>query len=311
MNLPRYDPMLATRHPRAFSDPNWLFEPKWDGMRLLLAWDGASISLRTRSGREAADQFPELRVEFDRPTILDGELVALDDRGAPSFERLQPRMTGHRADLPIVFMVFDLLFDDHPIIERPLEERLGRLAEIAFEPPLVRSQVVQGEGEALFAAIRVQGLEGIVAKRLGSAYRPGVRSPNWRKVTVRRTIRAVVGGFTPGEGERAATFGSLLLGLWSASGLRWIGAVGTGFGATALTQIRAALDEMRIEACPFESDSELPVGAVWVAPSLVAVVEYKEWTSAGRLRGPSFKGFGAEPVDRMTWEVEGPDAVDS
>lgn len=302
--------MLATRYPAAFTDEGWLFEPKWDGMRLLLAWDGVAVSLRTRSGRDAGKQFPELTAaSFDRPLILDGELVALDEGGAPSFERLQPRMTGHRPHLPIAFMVFDMLFDDGAVIDEPLEARLDRMEGITLTPPLVRSETVRGEGDALFDAIRDRGLEGIVAKRLGSTYRPGVRSPDWRKVTVRRTLRGVVGGFTAGEGGRDATFGSLLVGLWSGSRLRWIGAVGTGFGDVALTQIRAALDSMRVDECPFNPDPELPSNAMWVVPNLVAVVEYKEWTSAGRLRGPSFKGFGPEPVGTVTWESEGPGAI--
>jgi bifunctional non-homologous end joining protein LigD len=293
--------MLATRDDHAFSDPMWLFEPKWDGIRLMYECDGSSVTLRTRTGRSV--KYPGLDEPLtDRALVLDGELVALDERGAPSFELLQ------RGGASIAYMVFDVLYDAVEVIAEPLEERLARLAAIAMPAPFVRSETVGGEGEALFTAIKEQGLEGMVAKRLGSSYRPGIRSPDWRKIVVRRSVRAVVGGFTRGEGSRASTFGALLVGLWVGSNLRWIGAVGTGFSDAALASVRSALEEMRTDRCPFEADDELPRDASWVVPHLVAAVEYREWTEAGRLRGPSFKGFAGEPPEAATWEAEGPEA---
>lgn len=293
----RYAPMLATRAPRPFTDQGWVFEPKWDGYRLLVEWDGSSMTLRTRSGRilehPAFSEPPA-----GHPVVLDGELIAYDDAGIPRFDLLQ------RGAMSVACVVFDILYDDVEVIDEPLEERQRRLAHLALPQPFVRSEAVVGEGEALYAAAASSGMEGIVAKRLGSRYRPGIRSTDWRKITVKHTIRALVGGFTRGEGSRASTFGSLLVGLPSESGLRWIGAVGTGFDDEALAAIRGAMDEMHSSACPFAHDAELPGDATWVAPALVAAVEFKEWTSAGRLRGPSFKGFTDEPAD--TWEDEGP-----
>lgn len=292
-----YAPMLATRVDSPFSDSAWSFEPKWDGYRLLVEWDGRAMTLRTRSGRtfdhEAFGDPPA-----DYPVVLDGELIAYDETGVPRFELLQ------RGATSVAYVVFDILYDDAEVIGEPLEARRERLSRLDLPSPFIRSGVVSGDGEALYEAVKANGLEGIVAKRFGSVYRPGARSQDWRKVSIRRTVRAVVGGFTPGEGSRAATFGSLLVGLRSGDRLRWTGAVGTGFDDPTLSAMREALDEMRSEHCPFEPDSELPSGAVWVLPSLVVAVEFKEWTSAGRLRAPSFKGFPIGPAD--TWETEGP-----
>jgi len=289
--------MLATRAPRPFTDPGWIFEPKWDGYRLIIEWDGSAMTLRTRSGRifdhEAFETPPA-----DHPVVLDGELVAYDDAGVPRFDLLQ------RGARDVACMVFDILFDEAEVIGEPIEDRLRRLERLTLPPPFVRSEVVPTEGQALFSAAAANGMEGIVAKRLGSTYRPGVRSTDWRKITIKRSVRALVGGFTSGEGSRSSTFGALLVGLPRGTGLRWVGAVGTGFDDPTLVAIRSALDEMQSAACPFETDDELPTDATWVIPSLVAVVEFKEWTSAGRFRGPSFKGFTDEPVD--SWEHEGP-----
>jgi bifunctional non-homologous end joining protein LigD len=307
--------MLATPWPSPFSDPEWLFEMKWDGVRAILHWDGGSLLVRSRSGRDVTATYPELS-RFCPPgaCILDGEIVAFDNTGRPSFPALQKRMNvagGLRAieaarTNPVSFVVFDLLLDGADMTGRPLEERLERLGAIELPAPLVSSEVIAADGEALYAAVAARGLEGIVAKRRGSLYRPGVRSPDWRKVPYLRMVRAVVGGFTTGEGGRTGTFGSLALGLWEGAYLRWIGSVGTGFDDPALLAIRAALDEMTVGESPFRSDPDLPGGTTWVVPHLVARVEFKQWTNAGRLRAPSFKGFLSDPIEELTWEAEGP-----
>jgi len=148
----------------------------------------------------------------------------------------------------------------------------------------------------------------VISKRRGSIYRPGARSADWVKSTVFKTVRAVVGGFTEGEGGRSGGFGALILGLPAADGLRWIGSVGSGFSAADVRAIRQALDEMTVAEPPFEPHVDLPSQVTWVAPALVAVVQYKQWTAAGRLRGPSFKGFTDHPIGEVTWESEGPQA---
>jgi bifunctional non-homologous end joining protein LigD len=203
-------------------------------------------------------------------------------------------------------VVFDLLFDGEDMTQRPIEERLERLGAMALPAPLVSSAVIEEHGEALYKAVAERGLEGVVAKRRGSLYRPGVRSPDWRKIPFVRMVRAVVGGFTAGGGGRSGTFGSLVLGLWEGSRLRWIGSVGTGFDDAALRAIRGALDQMSAGENPFRPDPDLPAGTTWVVPHLVARVDFKEWTNAGRLRAPSFKGFVEDPAEEQTWAAEGP-----
>ena len=305
--------MLATPWREPFSDPDWWFEVKWDGVRALVFADGRNVVVRSRSGREITGTYPELNTFApSRPCVLDGEIVAFTgDR--PSFETLQQRMnlSGAKAveaarSLPVSYVVFDVLVEGTDLTGQPLEARRERLASLDLPAPMVRSEITPTNGEALFAAVTEQRLEGVVAKRLGSAYRPGIRSPEWRKIPNVNVARAVVGGFTPGERGRSSSFGALLLGMWDGPLLRWVGAVGTGFADEALSAIRAALDEMTVDHSPFVDDSALPT-ATWVHPHLVARIEFKEWTRAGRLRAPSFKGFLSDPVDEVTWEAEGPD----
>lgn len=156
--------------------------------------------------------------------------------------------------------------------------------------------------------IQGRGLEGMVAKKHGSVYRPGQRTDDWRKIGLVDSVRAVVAGYLPGGGGRSDSFGSLLLGLWTREGLRWIGSVGTGFNDGSLRAIREALDEMTIDRSTFIPEPDLPRQAVFVDPVLVAAVEYKEWTSVGRLRAPVFKGFTGDDLGDITWELEGPAA---
>lgn len=311
MSLPRHAPMLAVPWQTPFSDSDWTFEVKWDGVRVALGWDGTRVSARSRNDNDLLEAFPELEsFRWPRPGLLDAELVAFDEAGVPSFERLQQRLggSGVRArelarSIPISVVAFDVLFDGSSVLDEPLEERVARLDSL--DPGLVVvSERTAGEGEALFEAVRASSLEGMVAKRLGSRYRPGVRSPDWRKVTVVNRLRAVIGGFVRGEGGRSTTFGSLLLGLFDGDSLRYIGRVGSGFDDQTLAAIRVALDELRTEVCPFAGGVD-PGDAVWVEPGLVARVSFKNWTAAGRLRAPVFEGIELVDSDGVTWAAEG------
>jgi bifunctional non-homologous end joining protein LigD len=304
--------MLATPWPEAFDDEAWQFEPKWDGVRALVGCDGGARWIRGRRGTEFTDRYPDVTAALPaRGTwVLDGEIVAFDEAGVPSFERLQQRI--HLTDpgrimraaveVPAAFVAFDLLHDAEPLIDRRLSERRARLET----HPVTVTPAVPGRGTSLWGTVAERGLEGIVAKRRDSPYRPGARSADWRKIARVSTVRAVVGGFTSGEGGRAATFGSLLLGLWDGSRLRFVGAIGTGFDDAHLRAVRPALDEMERRESPFHAGDRLPGDARWVEPSLVAVVGIRAWTSGGRLRQPRFLGFAAEPSDTVTWEAEGP-----
>lgn len=304
--------MLATAWDGPFSDPAWYFEPKWDGVRCIAEWNGHRLSLTSRTGREMADTYPELGAPAPTPAVLDGEIVALDADGRPSFQLLQSRLnlggvrTSEAAKLaPIVVFVFDLLEINGVSMEQsPLAQRRARLEGLELSPPWHRTDGLVEDGEAFWEVVGAQGLEGLVAKRLDSPYRQGVRSAEWRKIVRYRSVKALVCGFTPGEGGRSGTFGSLLLGLPHGGTLRWIGSVGTGFDDRELRLIRDALDQMVSSESPFPGQ-EVPA-ATFVDPRLVAHVRFKEWTDEQRLRHPSFKGFGPEDPETVTWEAEGP-----
>jgi bifunctional non-homologous end joining protein LigD len=307
--------MLAGRRPAPFVDPDWAFELKWDGVRAVVSWDGATVTLWSRTGNDISATYPELGdFRAERPLVLDGEIVTLDDTGRPSFEKLQRRMnlSGPQEiatavhTVPVSYVAFDVLFDGDDITDRPWDTRRERLDALHLEPPFVTSAVVMADPTSLWRLVEERGLEGIMAKRRASPYRPGARSNDWLKITRFRQVRALVGGFLPGDGARAGIFGSLLLGLWDAGSLRWIGAVGSGFSGAALRAIRETLDVLETADSPFAPDAETPANAVWVEPRLVALVQYKEYTSAGRLRGPSFKGFTDDDPTTITWEREGP-----
>lgn len=315
MTIPLYEPMLATRWPQPFDHPDWWFEVKWDGVRVIVAFDGADVSLRSRRGLRMDDIYPEFtRFRFDRPTVVDGEIVALGEGGAPSFSLLQQRMNvrGAKArtlvdQVPLTLMAFDLLHHGAPLVDEPIEDRWVRLGEIV-PPNMVVSPATREHGQAVFAAVVDRGLEGIVAKKAGSRYKPGTRAEEWRKVVHRTSARFVVGGYLPGQRGRSTTFASLMLGLWDDGRLRFVGSAGSGFDDHALRHIRAALDQMERPTSPFTPDPTIPRQAKWVEPTLVAVVEYREWTHDHHLRAPVFKGFVTDPVELVTWEAEGPDS---
>lgn len=309
--------MLATRWPDRFHDDGWFFELKWDGIRALSTWGGSKVVIRSRRGNDITGRYPELATAMTgEPMVLDGEIVAMGDDGAPSFGRLQQRMNLDSAQLvqeavhriPVTYVVFDVLYAGREVIGAPFEERRRILSQLSLPGLLVVPDVVRGDPDPLWSFVRERELEGIVAKRAASPYRPGTRSADWRKISRFRQIRTVVGGFTAGEGGRTGSFGSLVLGLWSDDGLRWIGSVGSGFDDGSLRAIRDALDQMSIESSPFEDPATIPGHITWVEPRLVAMVQYKEWTAAGRLRAPSFKGFTDDPHTIVTWDREGPES---
>jgi bifunctional non-homologous end joining protein LigD len=306
--------MLAVSWDRPFDDAAWWFEPKLDGVRAIVHVGIAEVVVWSRSGRVVSETYPELQALRGQDMVLDGEIVAFDMEGRPSFEHLQSRIhaRGARArdaasTQPVSLVAFDLLeIEGRPVVGDPLEDRVATLQGLELPDVAVASDPIPEHGEALFDAVVSRGLEGVMAKRLGSIYRPGTRSPDWRKIPNIRRTRGVVGGFTPGEGRRRGHFGALLMGLWDGDRLRWSGAVGTGFDDQTMRAIRAALDEMQRPDSPFHPDPGLPKDAIWVEPHLVAEIAFKEWTSVGRMRAPSFKGFSTEPHEKVTWAAEFP-----
>ncbi len=249
-----------------------------------------------------------------RSAILDGEIVAFDpDSGNPSFQLLQRRMglskpatiKQRAGEFPVTYIVFDLLWlDERSLLAEPYERRRELLAELELDGAdhwqVPRHHV--GEGQALFDAIHARGLEGIVAKRLGSPYRPGRRSSEWLKVRDRHGQELVIGGWMPGEGSRGGRVGSLLVGYYVGDKLAYAGGVGTGFTQETLSELTGLLAPLRRAESPFELGEDPRIkyaqrardrgsGPVWVEPELVCQVEFTEWTHEGTLRQPSFKGL--------------------
>jgi bifunctional non-homologous end joining protein LigD len=305
--------MLATRWPAAFDDPGWWFEVKWDGYRAIVSAQGGRIRARSRRGLDLTGPFPELAtLPIPDGVAVDGEVVAFDEQGRPSFSNLQRRTgfggRGTRADVGINLVVFDVLFAGETIIGLPYETRRARLSSLHLPSPIIVPEPTPESGKSLFEAARSQGLEGIVGKRLGSPYLPGRRSADWRKVSVKRRLRAVVGGYLPGERGRASTFGSILVGLHDDQGLRWIAAVGSGFDEAALAAFSAALRQMERPTTPFYNPVVVPNPnrPIWVEPGIVVDVEFKEWTHDFHLRAPVYKGIELADPETVTWAEEGP-----
>ena len=315
-------PMLATLTDSAFDDPDWLFEVKWDGYRVEATVREGQTRLWTRNRVDAGAYFPDLAGASDwiaaREAIVDGEVVALDPEGRPDFSLLQDRtglrgleiVTGRRSGaaprpsaaergaIPIVYMVFDLLYlDGQSLLEVPLEER-KRLLQRSLRPHgLVRYAAhVATDGVAFVEAAAAQELEGIVAKRRSSRYAPGKRSRDWLKIKLRGEQELVVAGWLPGQ-ESHAELGSLIAAV--RDGDRWVhaGQVGSGISEDARGSLRATLEPLRRATSPLDPVPELPE-ARWVEPRIVVRAGFAAWTPDGLLRQASFKGIepGKDPM---------------
>ncbi len=295
------DPMLAETEEKAFTRDGWLFELKYDGARVLaVKARGGSARLIARSGRDVTAVYPEItRAVRHLPVsecAIDGEVVALDDRGRASFERLQTRFRGQPApraeiDTPVVYYAFDALSaEGHDLRALPLIARKEILACFAPRAGFVRfSDHLEREGEALLEAARRSQLEGIVAKKADSRYESGKRSKSWLKIKLPRTALLAVVGFTRGKGSREA-LGSVLL-AWRKDGkLVFAGAAGSGLDDASIKELREALAARQVTRPEFEGAPDLK-GVTFVTPELVAEVRYSEVTSAGMLRHPVFLGL--------------------
>ncbi len=298
-------PMKAVSAPLPTDDEGWAYEIKWDGMRVLTVVDADGVRLHSGNGKDATGSYPELAALHDlldgHTVLLDGEVVAFDDDGRPSFGRLQQRMhvTGgevarRAAETPILYVVFDLLhFDGNDMTPLPYLDRrflMGELVEPGDHWQVPGHQL--GDGASLLQATKDRGLEGVVAKRTDSVYVPGKRSPAWRKIKARRRQELVIGGWQPGDGRREGTVGSLLMGHYDDGRLQFAGKVGTGFSDRELDRLAALFATLATEDCPFDPPPPRLIArsARWLQPSLVAEVEFAEWTSDGSLRHPTYLG---------------------
>jgi bifunctional non-homologous end joining protein LigD len=282
------------------AETGWAFEVKWDGYRTLAFVDDGRVRLQSSNLYDVSAKYPEVGELATgvaaRRAVLDGELVVLDDEGRPRFELIQRHAIDKRQ---AAFYMFDLLsLDEHDTITLPYEDRRRLLAEVveAGENWAVPAHRI-GDGEALLHATAERGLEGVMAKRLGSSYRPGTRTKEWRKVKHRQKTEVVIGGYTAGTGNRVASFGALLVGRWVGPSLAFAGGVGTGFTQRRLDELTTRLHELRTKQCPFDPPPPTAYrrGATWVEPVLSARIEITEFTNDGYVRQASFIELVPQP----------------
>jgi len=309
-------PMMAKLAKLPARDDEWAYEIKWDGVRAIAYSEPGRLRLESRNLNDIGARYPELRrlnrALGSHSAVLDGEIVAFDAEGKPSFERLQQRMhlTGEsqirrRAeDYPVVYVIFDLLFlDGHSLMGLPYSERRERLAALELDGPSWQTPEYQrGRGKDLLEATAANRLEGVVAKRLACPYEPGKRSGNWLKIKNTRRQELVIGGWLPGEGRRSGEIGALLMGYHQGGELRFAGKVGTGFGEKELAMLRKRLTPLAREDSPFVG-KQPQRGARFVQPQLVAEIEFGEWTKERILRHPSYKGLRDDkPAEQVVLE---------
>lgn len=305
----RVEPMLATTGDLPADAARWGLELKWDGVRAITYVSGETVRATGRRGTEITDRYPEVAALADllpgHQAVLDGEVVAFDRAGRPSFERLQRRMhvaNPHQRlirEVPVRYVVFDLLFlDGHATFDVPYQDRRELLEslELAHGPIEAPSYLHGGDVDQISELLDFtveQDLEGLVAKRLDSPYRAGQRVDYWRKIKKFRTRDVVIGGWKPGKGRRAGGVGSLLLGVYDTPGLCFVGHVGTGFSDRMLDEMAELLHPLRRATSPFadEVPREFARDAQWAEPQLVGEVAYSMWTQDGRLRTPSWRGL--------------------
>jgi len=306
-----YAPMLATLVEDVPRGEDWVFEVKWDGYRAIAYVSGGDVALKSRKGNDLTSRFEVVAKEISKAIktpdcVLDGEVCALDENGKSSFSAMQQGKPG----TPLVYYVFDLLeLDGEPLVDLPIEERRERLEELLDKRnKTVRLSEFFDDGRALLAAANEQGLEGVIAKRVGSRYATGRRSRDWLKIKVHGDQEFVIAGYTKGQGRRSNAFGSLVLGYRQGDELVYAGNVGTGFNEAEIARLLKKLKPLERKTTPFKAVPKMPKvrkgDVVWVSPKLVAQVEFAEWTHDGHLRAPVYKGLredkGAEEVVRET-----------
>ena len=288
--VPRwFEPMKAVLSDEPFSDPDWVYERKLDGVRCLAFRDGGDVRLLSRTRKPLA--YPELAEalaadECERFAV-DGEVVAFQG-GVTSFSRLQRR---HRERVAVFLYLFDAVhLDGEDIAGLPLRERKARLRKaLSFRGPIRYSQHRNERGEELYEEACRKGLEGVIAKRADSLYRHG-RSRDWLKLKCSHEQELVIGGFTAPKGSRTE-FGALLVGYHEDGRLRYAGKVGTGFDRATLHEVGTLLRELEVDAPPFTDVHPVPKATRWVRPEVVAQVAFSEWTRDGRLRHPRYLGL--------------------
>ena len=311
-----FRPMLATLGSAADIDESsdeWAFEMKWDGIRAIATVEDGRVTLQSRNGIDATATYPELSelatlVKGD--AILDGEIIALNKAGRPDFGLLQRRMKLTRpsevasatAAVPVHYMVFDIVeLGGRSLVDEPYSQRRADLERTVRSSGVVQVPAAfEGDLAAAMDSSRILGLEGVVAKRTEGTYLVGGRSRSWIKLKHHKTQEVVIGGWRPGAGRRDGEVGSLLMGVPGVQGLRYIGRVGTGFDDADVTELTLTMHKLARKTTPFEDvPADVARDAHWVSPTLVGEVEFAEWTAAGRLRQPAWRGWRVDkkPAD--------------
>jgi len=289
---------LAQLQERPFSDPDWVFEIKWDGVRAVAQIEKGKTTLWARSGRDITHEYPEFKDLADHfrltTAVADGEIATLDQDGRSDFQKLQNRLGAQNPSaklmqsIPVNYYFFDLLYaNGFDLRKAPLLERKKLLQCVLLPDERIHfSEHIPEQGEALYEAAREKGLEGIVGKRADSPY-TGTRTSSWVKLKIVKELDAVVAGYTEGRGSRKY-FGALVLGLYDKRELKYIGNVGTGFDEEHLKSLFEKLQEFRTSRSPFANPPALREKVEWVKPELVARVKYGKWTDDAHLRVPVF-----------------------
>jgi bifunctional non-homologous end joining protein LigD len=295
----RLEPMHAELGDKPFNDANWSWEPKLDGYRVLAFIDGDKVRLRSRRGLDLTPSFPRLAAELGRqaaPMVLDGEVVAFDASGKPSFNALQNRVQLKTAreleaadrNVPALFYAFDLLhFAGTDLRRAQYRDRRRYLSQCLLPGKLVQLVHASDDGIAMHQAALASGFEGVIGKRNDSVYETGRRSAAWLKVKPTQTADFVIGGYTKGKGARDA-LGAILVGYRDGKKLVYASHVGSGFDERTLAQVKAKLEPLARKSCPFAAEPDLPNPTTWVEPERVAEVKYQSWTEDGHLRAPVF-----------------------
>ncbi len=281
------------------------YEFKWDGVRGIVYSAGGTLRIQSRNLEDITGRYPEVRPLSEalgsHEVVLDGEIVALDGSGRPSFEQLQQRMGLNQdneirrkmREVPVVYLIFDVLYlDGHSLMPLPYRERRQALDGLGLAGPAWQVPPwIEGDGAAMLEASAAQRLEGIMAKRLDSSYEPGRRSDAWLKIKNHARQEFVIGGWLPGQGRREGRAGAILVGYYDGADFVYAGKVGTGFTEKMLDDLARRLEPLARDGSPFTAGGKPERAARFVQPRLVCEVEFSEWTKAGQLRAPSFKGL--------------------
>ncbi len=314
-------PMLAELRDAPFTHADWMWEPKLDGYRVLAFIDGQEVKFRSRRGLDLTASFPRLAAQLAQQAVkgmvLDGEIVAFDAGGKPSFAALQERVqlktereiAAADRSAPAVLYCFDLLhFAGLDLRDAPYAERRRWLAQCLLPTPHVQLVHVSEDGKALYQAALAAGFEGAMAKRKDGKYEAGRRSGSWLKIKSTQSGEFVVGGYTRGKGSRAP-LGALLLGTWSGGKLHYCGHVGSGFDERTLGEVKARCESLRSDACPFAEKPELHSPTTWVRPEAVAEVQFQNWTPDGMLRAGVFLRLRDDVDPKSVKRTEPPPTV--